>query len=78
MGTEGMHPEVTRKLHARQVALVLASGCQLLGLLRRAGQKRRTEAGPLEQHSDRGAERPGANDGGTAWMLAGIADGRGS
>ena len=60
----------------RQVALVLACAGQLLGLLRSAAQQRRPNTGPLEQHGDRGAERPGPDDGGAAWMLAGVADGR--
>jgi hypothetical protein len=49
---------------------------ELLGLLRRAAQQRRANARALEQHSDRGAEGPGPDDGGAAWMLAGVADGR--
>ncbi len=76
LGAEGAHPQVARKLHAGQVALVLARAGQLLGLLRSAAQERRADAGALEQHGDRGAERPGPDDGGAAWMLAGIADGR--
>ena len=76
VGAEGADPEVARKLDARQVALVLARTRQLLGLLGRAAQQRRANAGPLEQHGDGGAEGPGPDDGGAAWMLAGVADGR--
>jgi hypothetical protein len=76
VGAEGADPQVTRKLHAWQVALVVARTGQLLRLLRRATQQRGADAGPLEQHSNRRAEGPGPDDGGAAWMLAGVADGR--
>jgi hypothetical protein len=56
--------------------LVLARPGQLHGLLRSAAEQRRVDAGTLEKHGDRGAERPGTDDGGAAWMLAGVADGR--
>jgi hypothetical protein len=76
VGAECADPEVARKLHAGQVALVVARARKLLGLVGSAAQQRRANAGPLEQHSDRGAEGPGPDDGGAAWMLAGVADGR--
>ena len=75
LGAEGAHPQVARELHAGQVALVLTRARQLIGLLRRAAQERGADAGPLEQHRDGGAERPGPDDGGAAWMLARVADG---
>ena len=76
LAAKGAHPQVAREVHARQIALVLARAGQLLGLRRRAAQKRRANTGTLEQHGNRGAERPGPYDGGAAWMLTGVADGR--
>jgi hypothetical protein len=76
LGTERAHVQVTRQLDAGEVVLVLARTRELLRLLRSAAEQRRANAGPLEQHSHRGAERPGPDDGGAAWMLAGVADGR--
>jgi hypothetical protein len=76
VGAEGPNPQVTRELHARQVVLVAVRAGQLLGLLRGAAQERRANAGPFEQHGDGRAEGPGPDDGGTAWMLTRVADGR--
>jgi hypothetical protein len=76
MTSERADGQVTRKLDAGQVALVVARTGQLLGLPRRAAQEHRPDSGPLEQHRHGGAEGPGPDDGGAAWMLAGVADGR--
>jgi hypothetical protein len=76
MSAERVHAQVTRELDAGQVALVVARTGQLIGLLGRTAEQHRPDAGPLEQHRHRGAEGPGPDDGGAAWMLAGVADGR--
>ena len=75
LGAEGAHAQVARKLHARQVALVLARARELGGLLGPAREQRRAQAGPLEQQRHRGAEGAGADHGDATDMLARIADG---
>jgi hypothetical protein len=75
VGAERTDVQVTGELYTGEVALVLARISELLGLPRRAAQERGANPAPLEQDGNRGTERPGPDDGGTAWMLAGVADG---
>jgi hypothetical protein len=77
MPAERAHLQVARQLHPWQVAVVLARAREAVGLLLGPADQRRANPAALQQHRDRGAERARANDGGTARMLAGIADGRG-
>jgi hypothetical protein len=76
MAAERADLKVPRKVDTREVVRVLARTCELIRLLRRATQERGADPRPLEQHGDSGAERPGPDDRGAAWMLAGVADGR--
>src|SRR5215218_7153740 len=55
-----------RQLHLGQVDLVLAVGGEPLGLLGGASLQRGPQAAAGEQHRDRRAERPRADDGGAA------------
>jgi len=67
--------QVARQLHPGQVAVVLARLGHPFGLLGSAAQQRGAQAGPLQQQCNGGAERAGADDGGAARVVAGVADG---
>jgi hypothetical protein len=50
------------KLDSLEVLLVLPIGAQLLGLPERAAKQGRTQASPLEEDGDGGAETAGADN----------------